>query len=182
MRYDSYSRFLKSQLYKDCIVNEMEGKPLLHGNPNEKQTKSSNIRKTNLNQQGFKNNSPLVKSKLNENVVSITTENSVQNSLKNNPPSSHLSERNSLSDLQITNNLQLPFACSSNNFNKNNTGTLSSLSSNDSQSLNRKEKKRNTILPWTKGSFNLFLDKNSFKYYKIINKTNNLGNIVDSIE
>jgi hypothetical protein len=39
MRYDSYSRFLKSQLYKDCIVNEMEGKPLLYGNSNEKQIK-----------------------------------------------------------------------------------------------------------------------------------------------
>lgn len=29
MRYDSYSRFLKSQMYKDCIVNEMSGKPLI---------------------------------------------------------------------------------------------------------------------------------------------------------
>ena len=35
MRYDSYSRFLKSQMYKDCIVNEMSGKPLVEG---EKQT------------------------------------------------------------------------------------------------------------------------------------------------
>ena len=26
MKYDSYSRFLKSQMYKDCIVHEMEGK------------------------------------------------------------------------------------------------------------------------------------------------------------
>ena len=25
MKYDSYSRFLKSQLYKDCLMNEMEG-------------------------------------------------------------------------------------------------------------------------------------------------------------
>ena len=40
MRYDSYSRFLKSQLYKDCIVNEMEGKPLLHGKSNENQNKN----------------------------------------------------------------------------------------------------------------------------------------------
>lgn len=31
MRYDSYSRFLKSQMYKDCIVNEMSGKPLIDG-------------------------------------------------------------------------------------------------------------------------------------------------------
>ncbi|CAF0874903.1 unnamed protein product [Rotaria sp. Silwood1] len=26
MKYDSYSRFLKSNMYKDCIMNEMEGK------------------------------------------------------------------------------------------------------------------------------------------------------------
>ena len=39
MRYDSYSRFLKSQFYKDCIVNEMEGKTHLHGKLNEKQSK-----------------------------------------------------------------------------------------------------------------------------------------------
>ena len=42
MRYDSYSRFLKSQLYKDCIVNEMEGKPLLHGKSEKKAKKSPN--------------------------------------------------------------------------------------------------------------------------------------------
>lgn len=29
MKYDSYSRFLKSQMYKECIVNEMEGKPII---------------------------------------------------------------------------------------------------------------------------------------------------------
>ncbi len=28
MKYDSYSRFLKSQMYKDCIVYEMEGKQM----------------------------------------------------------------------------------------------------------------------------------------------------------
>jgi hypothetical protein len=28
MKYDSYSRFLKSQMYKDCIVYEMESKPM----------------------------------------------------------------------------------------------------------------------------------------------------------
>ena len=28
MKYDSYTRFLKSQMYKDCIVYEMECKPL----------------------------------------------------------------------------------------------------------------------------------------------------------
>jgi len=28
MKYDSYTRFLKSNMYKDCIMNEMEGKSL----------------------------------------------------------------------------------------------------------------------------------------------------------
>jgi len=28
MKYDSYSRFLKSNMYKECIMSEMEGKPI----------------------------------------------------------------------------------------------------------------------------------------------------------
>ncbi len=28
MKYDSYTRFLKSNVYKDCIMNEMEGKSI----------------------------------------------------------------------------------------------------------------------------------------------------------
>jgi hypothetical protein len=28
MKYDSYTRFLKSNMYKDCIRNEMEGKSM----------------------------------------------------------------------------------------------------------------------------------------------------------
>jgi len=28
MKYDSYTRFLKSDIYKDCIRNEMQGKSI----------------------------------------------------------------------------------------------------------------------------------------------------------
>lgn len=57
MKYDSYSRFLKSQMYKDCIVNEMEGKPILaaitsnsnSNNSSKKLSKTSN-HKTKLNE------------------------------------------------------------------------------------------------------------------------------------
>ena len=30
MKYDSYTRFLKSNMYKDCIMNEMEGKTITY--------------------------------------------------------------------------------------------------------------------------------------------------------
>ena len=36
MRQDSYPRFLKSDLYKQCVVAEMEGKALPFGPPQEK--------------------------------------------------------------------------------------------------------------------------------------------------
>ena len=39
MKYDSYPRFLKSDLYKDCIRNEMEGKATSYSkNSEEKPT------------------------------------------------------------------------------------------------------------------------------------------------
>ncbi|CAF0915606.1 unnamed protein product [Brachionus calyciflorus] len=66
MKYDSYSRFLKSQMYKDCIVNEMEGKPirkisnkndanLANGKNKEAQMSLSN---TNLNNNVNSSHSP----------------------------------------------------------------------------------------------------------------------------
>ena len=35
MKQDSYVRFLKSDLYKECVVREMEGRPLPHIGPEE---------------------------------------------------------------------------------------------------------------------------------------------------
>ena len=35
MKYDSYPRFLKSNMYKDCIRNEMEGKAISYSKTNE---------------------------------------------------------------------------------------------------------------------------------------------------
>lgn len=36
MKFDSYARFLKSELYRQCVVCEMEGKPLPVENQEEK--------------------------------------------------------------------------------------------------------------------------------------------------
>jgi regulator of G-protein signaling len=35
MKYDSYTRFLKSNMYKDCIMNEMEGKSIPYIKPSQ---------------------------------------------------------------------------------------------------------------------------------------------------
>lgn len=37
MKFDSYTRFLKSQLYQECILAEVEGRPL----PDSQQVPSS---------------------------------------------------------------------------------------------------------------------------------------------
>jgi len=38
MKYDSYPRFLKSDMYKDCIRNEMDGKPISYSKNNEEKS------------------------------------------------------------------------------------------------------------------------------------------------
>jgi hypothetical protein len=35
MKYDSYTRFLKSDMYKDCIRNQMEGKSVSYSKHSE---------------------------------------------------------------------------------------------------------------------------------------------------
>lgn len=60
MKYDSYSRFLKSQMYKDCIVNEMESKPIQANNDQDKYSKNSkrsSISQTQANQSPNSNSS-----------------------------------------------------------------------------------------------------------------------------
>lgn len=139
MRYDSYSRFLKSQLYKDCIMNEMEGKPLIQQKTTDKRTTSSPqiTNKKNINTKSSLSHSPSLKS---------------LSHASNFIGSPHQTEIVLSPDSNCNKNNPFPLSSSSlNNMNTNQAGC--SLSSADSQSLNRKEKKRSTILPWTKGIF-----------------------------
>jgi regulator of G-protein signaling len=101
MKYDSYSRFLKSQMYKDCLVNELEGKPLIQNMP-----------KTNLN---------VIKKSSNHSSSSLVNGAHAADTISN-----------SSSSMQL------------------NSNTASS--SNGGDTLSRKEKKRSTILSWTKGN------------------------------
>jgi len=132
MRHDSYSRFLKSQLYKDCIVNEMEGKPLIS---------KPNVDKTNKNKsKSGLTHSPSVKSLNHANFVASS-------SLSKNSTELVLSP-----DLNCNKNNAFPLSSSSlNNMNNMNNQAPNTCSISSGDSLNRKEKKRNTILPWTKG-------------------------------
>ena len=92
MKYDSYSRFLKSQMYKDSIVYEMESKP--------------------LNQ-----------------LINIFTTTTTSSSLMPQQPTNN----NSNSIMNVINS------------------NVNNLTSNNVTNENRKDKKRSTILPWTKG-------------------------------
>jgi hypothetical protein len=51
MKYDSYTRFLKSDIYKDCIRNEMQGKSIC----DSKQQKLQNNEERPNNYVGIEN-------------------------------------------------------------------------------------------------------------------------------
>jgi hypothetical protein len=38
MKYDSYPRFLKSDMYKDCIRNQMQGKSISYSKTTEEKS------------------------------------------------------------------------------------------------------------------------------------------------
>lgn len=69
MKYDSYSRFLKSQMYKDCIVNEMEGKPIVEN----KDQSNNTTQKRNSFLQNQANQSPNSNSSSNTNLSNEAT-------------------------------------------------------------------------------------------------------------
>jgi hypothetical protein len=156
MKYDSYTRFLKSQLYKDCIVNEMEGRPLLsnssklNAKPNKfsKHNDSNNLPTTSqqTNILNSNDNVPNASSSLGAGALTPVAE-AGNNVLSSSPSGGGGSNFN---DAQINSNL----ATKSSNQNQNSTSaSVNNLNTNDNNdTLNRKEKKRSTILPWTKGN------------------------------
>ena len=46
MKLDSYTRFLKSNMYKECIMSEMEGKSIPYTKKQVQQISASNESKT----------------------------------------------------------------------------------------------------------------------------------------
>ncbi|CAF1103597.1 unnamed protein product [Adineta ricciae] len=64
MKYDSYTRFLKSDIYKDCIRNEMEGKSInyskQHVTKPSEQPRTTNINKLKEEEKKDKKKSPFL--------------------------------------------------------------------------------------------------------------------------
>ena len=143
MKYDSYSRFLKSQLYKDCIVNEMEGRPLL-SKTNAIANKFSN-KPNNANE----NNTIAIKSHLNNDMIRYEDDNIPATTSNNNVG---LGADGGTALLSSSPNSEQANKLS-NTANSNSSASVNNLNTNDNNdTLNRKEKKRSTILPWTKGN------------------------------
>jgi hypothetical protein len=141
MKYDSYARFLKSQMYKDCIINEMAGKPLLSSNTNGK----------------LKNG--LVKTKRNLDNMTETSVKMNQNSsstLNLNPANSNNTTNNTSENQLIVPGTSSNVAANSQNHHLMSDAELNTSSNSQSvvndQTLNRKEKKKSMIIPWTKGN------------------------------
>ena len=145
MKYDSYSRFLKSQLYKDCIVNEMEGRPLL-SKTNAIANKFSN-KPVNVNE----NNTIAIKSHLNNDIIKYEDENIPATASNSNNVALGADGTTALLSSSPNNDQANK---SSNTANTNSSTSVNNLNTNDNNNdtLNRKEKKRSTILPWTKGN------------------------------
>lgn len=140
MKYDSYSRFLKSQMYKDCIVNEMEGKPILSA-LNSKSKKPEAI--PNVNSPSNNDNSEL----LDENQ---TNSSSIPNASSNLATAVAVVASTGaalITNVTVSSSPQVNDSLSSSVTITSNSNSGSSLANDP----NRKEKKKSTIIPWTKG-------------------------------
>lgn len=140
MKYDSYSRFLKSQMYKDCIVNEMEGKPI-YSSPTCKSKKPEAIPNVN---------SPMINDDNNESLDENKTIN-IPNASSNLATAVAVVASTGaalITNVTVSNSTQVNDPLSSTNLTLTSNSNSSSSLANDA---NRKEKKRSTIIPWTKG-------------------------------
>ena len=164
MKYDSYTRFLKSQLYKDCIVNEMEGRPLLSHSSKPNANKAIISKSNNVND----SNNLASLNNVNNDIIKYDDEDIPPSTSNANPtlggndganllsssPNNELHLNNSNNNISNNNSNQIA-AKSSNAVNSNaSAAPVNNLNINDNNNdtLNRKEKKRSTILPWTKGN------------------------------
>lgn len=143
MRYDSYSRFLKSQMYKDCIVNEMSGKPLIP-------TDAKSVSKSNGLVKDFISKAKAAAEGPVTNGESEGFKNSGVNS--NNPSAS----ANLAAAVQIAASTGNAVLTQSPALDSPTSPCIPSGSQQSGDSPNKKEKKKtmSTILPWTKGNKN----------------------------
>ena len=139
MKYDSYSRFLKSPMYKECIVNEMEGKPILSPTPPTTATsKPSSGVKARLSVATRKGGGEATRSGSGE------TTNAGDEDDVSTPNSVEFGATSSNTLYSPANASQMTFSLnvSSNNLTPG----------QQSPSSSKEKKKMSTILPWTKGN------------------------------
>ncbi|RNA03336.1 regulator of G- signaling loco-like isoform X1 [Brachionus plicatilis] len=138
MKYDSYSRFLKSLMYKDCIVNEMEGKTILSALNGNKSKKPETI--ISVNSPSNNDNSEIVDD-------NQTNQSSIPNASSNLATAVAVVASTGaalITNVTVSNSTQVNDPLSSTNL------TITSNSNSLPNDPNRKEKKRSTIIPWTK--------------------------------